>query len=77
MIEIIIAATATYGVSALVSEYSGPFDIFFRLRQRLRVLECTVCLSVWLAIPISIFSGLDIMGYFAVIGVIIIIEGLR
>lgn len=77
MIELIIAAIATYGVSALIAEYGGPFDIFLRLRQKLRVLECTVCLSVWLAIPISIFSGLDIIGYLAVIGAVIIIEGLR
>lgn len=79
MIELIILALATYGVSKLISEYDGFGDIFYKLRRKkwLSMLTCTVCTSVWVAVAFSIVWA---FGYalwltpLAVVGIVIILE---
>ena len=72
MSEIIIAALGVYGVSIILAEYPGPFNILEKLR-RYRVL-CVICLSVWVAIPVAYLAGVDVLGYLAIIGILILIE---
>lgn len=68
----IIAALATYRLAKLISEEEGPFSVFLRLRGALdpdqqtwvgRGLNCIVCVSFWVALPIavilSLFGGVD------------------
>lgn len=71
-----IAVLATYGTSKIISEYDGPYSIFTKIRNKypLSPFLCVVCTSVYLAVPISVVSGLSIIGYLAVIGSIILIE---
>lgn len=76
MIELLIATLATFGLSALISNYDGPYDVFNKLKSKYSVFRCTVCLSVWVAIPISILMYLGIVEYTAIIGAVIIIERL-
>lgn len=76
--EIIIASLATYGISALISNYSGIFNLFERLRNRYpdSAFHCVVCLSVWVAIPISLAMSIGIIGYLAVVGIVIALDTL-
>lgn len=76
MIELIIAALATYGISKLLVEYDGFGDVFYKLRQieLLSMLNCTVCTSVYIAIPIAFFAGVGVLGYFAILGLVILLE---
>lgn len=74
MIEIILATLATFGISALISNYDGLFGVFEWIRSKGTVFSCTVCLSVWIAIPIAYFSGIGLLGFLAVIGGVILIE---
>ena len=73
MIELIIATLGTYGPSTLLAEYDGPLDILSKLRKR-GLPDCAVCLAVWIAIPVSYFAGIGILGYLAVIGGVILLE---
>ena len=79
MIELIIAALATYGVSKLLVEYDGFGNIFYRLRDIswLKMLTCVVCTGTWVGI---IFGIVYLLGYgvylapLAIIGIVILIE---
>ena len=78
----LITALALYGLSALISQYDGPWSVFARLRNKYpnSPLTCTVCLSVWLAIPIillAVFVGTWSIVMFALVGIVIILENLR
>lgn len=77
MNEFILAALATFGLAALVSNYDGAFGILLRLRRKFRVLDCTVCLSTWLALPMLYLTSIGEMTVvlaFAIIGLVIIAE---
>lgn len=74
MIEIITAIIATYGTAALIVSYDGPYDLLFKLRSKVKPFRCVVCTSVWLAIPVSLFSGLTFIEYLAVIGGVILLD---
>lgn len=76
MFDLILAVLATFGTSALITNYGGPIGIFIKLRSKTNVLQCTVCLSVWVAIPISIVSGISLIEYFATLGCVILLERL-
>lgn len=72
----IIAILATYGVSKIVTAYDGPYEVFYKLRDKypLSPFLCLVCTAVWVAVPICIFSGLSVIDYMAVIGAVILME---
>lgn len=75
----LITALAVYGLSALISEYEGPFEAFKRLRGKYpnSALTCVVCTSVWLAVPISLISiyfGVEWLIPSAIVGAVIVGE---
>lgn len=74
-INILIAALGVYGVATLVTEYSGPFNVFDRLRKTKvsGVFECNICLTPYLAIIPAFGLSLGMFGYFAVVGLSIIL----
>lgn len=76
IITIFITALATLGISVIITQYDGPCGIFQKLRSKIpkSPITCTVCLSVWVAIPLSIITEIGLVGYLAVIGFIIIEE---
>lgn len=76
MADVLITALATFGIAALVANYDGPYGIIARLRSKLTVAQCTVCLGVWVAIPLALFTDIGVLGYAAVIGIIILLERL-
>ena len=79
MIDFIIAALATYGISSLVTSYDGLYEVFLKLRQKYphSAFNCPACLSVWFAV---IFTLLIYLGFLwllvplAIVGVVIILE---
>ena len=72
-LTLIVAILAVYGVSTLFAEYNGFKDVFIKLRK-MGMPDCAVCLSVWIAIPISIIAGLSIVEYLSVIGGVILLS---
>lgn len=75
-ISIIISSLATYGVSSLLTNYEGFHGIFSKLRDKYpdSFLQCLVCTSVIVSIFICFMSGVGILGWLAVIGIIILVE---
>lgn len=79
--ELVIAALATYGISALVTQYDGFGHVFLKFRNSYpkSALTCTVCLSVWVAV---IFAAIFWLGWayilspLAFVGVVIVLERL-
>lgn len=68
----IISALATYRLARAISEEEGPFGAFLKLRGAVdpdqktalgRGLNCILCVSFWVALPIaiilSLFGGVD------------------
>jgi len=79
MYEVIIYALATFGVSALLTDYDGPADIFRRAKNKLKALDCLVCTSVYIALLLFVFIATGNGSWLtplAVIGLIVIIERL-
>ena len=61
-----IAALAVWRVTHLLHAEDGPFDVFARLHGRLgegsfgkRLLDCSYCLSRWVAAPAAWLVGRD------------------
>ena len=61
--EIVIYILATWRIVSLISVEKGPFDIFRKLRRRIetgsfidRLIECTWCVSLWVAFGWLIFG---------------------
>jgi hypothetical protein len=59
---VILAALATYRLSRMITDEEGPFRIFAQLRGAFpptnwfgRGLECIMCLSVWVSLPIAAY----------------------
>lgn len=76
MYNFVFSVLATFGSAALIVRYDGPFNIFVRVRSAFHVAHCVVCLSVWLAIPITLVEGLSFIEYLAVLGVLVVLERL-
>ncbi len=76
MFEIVLTAVATFGVSATLTGYDGPFELFSKFRALIPLFQCTVCLSVWIAMPIAIIVGVGIIEYLAALGLIVLAERL-
>lgn len=67
---IVCAAIITYGISTVVSEYSGPFNVFLNLRvSKIGALfECSVCLVPYVAAFPVILLSMGAVEYFVVFG---------
>jgi hypothetical protein len=76
MFEFIMGALAVYGVSTLMSDYGGPKSLLLQLRTKYKLFDCSVCIGVWVAIPIAILLHVGIVGYLAFIGTNIILSRL-
>jgi len=84
VIEFIVASLATYAVSTLVSAYDGPGMIFASLRRvwpnswLQDLLECPVCLSVWVSVPFALLISSDwqqfLLNWLGAVGVVILIK---
>lgn len=64
--QLLIAALFVYRLSRMLAEEEGPFGIFTWLRGLApaqtwlqRGMECVMCLSVWVALPVAICLGGD------------------
>lgn len=58
----IIASLAVYRLSRMISDEEGPWSVFTWLRGLApathwigRGLECILCLSVWIALPVALW----------------------
>jgi len=57
----ILAVLAAWRISHLLANEDGPSAVMVRLRSRLgsgslgRLLDCSLCLSVWVAMPLAFF----------------------
>lgn len=77
MFNLLLLILSVYGASKLLTEYDGPFNVFYRLRNNLNFLNCTVCTSVWVAILFSLllfFGQYWFITVLAVVGAVIFIE---
>ena len=58
-LELFVAVLATWRICHLFAHEDGPFDLIVRLRAPLgdselgRMLDCTYCLSLWVAMPFA------------------------
>jgi len=61
----IISSLATWRLTHLFAKEDGPFDIIFLIRQKAgtrffgKMLDCFYCLSIWIALPLGIWLGLE------------------
>jgi hypothetical protein len=66
----IISALSVWRLTHLLTKEDGPFDLFFRLRQKVgavffgHLLDCFYCLSIWLALPFAIGLGTNLKEVF-------------
>jgi len=84
VIKLILASLATWRLTHLINKEDGPWDSIVKIRNILGnsffgdLMDCFKCLSLWVAIPFSIFvSGWEwetIIILLAISGVAIIIE---
>lgn len=80
--ELIIAALFVYRLARMLAEEEGPFKVFTWLRERAptgtwiaRGVECIMCLSVWVALPVAYYIGGDwILTWLALSAVAVIIK---
>ncbi len=61
-----LAALAVYRISRMITDEEGPFMVFSKLRGIAqpttwigRGLECIMCVSVWVALPVAYYLGGD------------------
>lgn len=61
IIDIVFTALGTYGLATLVTDYSGPFNLFVYLRKK-GVPDCNVCVATWLLLPVLllVMAGLGV-----------------
>lgn len=76
MYNFVITLLAVFGISALIANYGGPYDVFDRLKSEFKLMRCTVCLSVWVGIPIALLTDAGFASYLASVGGVILIERL-
>ena len=58
----ILASLAVYRVSRMITDEEGPFMVFSKVRGWFppttwlgRGLECIMCVSVWIALPVAAY----------------------
>jgi len=77
----LITALSVYGLASLITGYDGPKGMFLKLRNKYpySAINCTVCLSCWIALPMILtgaYLGLAFLAPFAIVGVVILLERL-
>lgn len=77
MIDAVLCAFGVYVLTLVLSSYSGPLDIFSRLRSVLPeplfdLFTCFTCLSFWVGGVFALFAGLSWIEYFASVGIAVI-----
>ena len=74
----LITALAVYGLSSLLTSYDGLWGMFKTLRDKYpnSALQCTVCTSVWVTVPMMLLAYfcLPLVVPFAIVGVVIVLE---
>lgn len=77
--NIFISILGSYAISTLIAEYPGLNGSFDALRALPKhkalqgIIDCNVCLSVFITIPFAVGLNLGLAGYFATIGGVIIL----
>ena len=67
-LKLFLSALAVWRICMLLSIESGPFDVFYKMRLKFKnkflgnLLNCIQCLSIWIAIPFSLWIGKSFMG---------------
>jgi hypothetical protein len=62
-LRFLILALAVWRVTHLIQAEDGPWDVIFKIRKWVgngfvgSLMDCFYCLSIWVAIPFSIFVG--------------------
>ena len=80
--QFLIAALFVYRLSRMVAEEEGPFKLFTWLRSLApestwvqRGMECIMCLSVWVALPVAYWLGGDwVLTWLALSAVAVIVK---
>lgn len=61
-LTLLLASLAVYRLSRMITDEEGPFSVFTTVRGWFppvnwigRGLECIMCLSVWVALPIACY----------------------
>lgn len=78
----LIAALFVYRLARMIAEEEGPFGVFTWLRGLpkpntwiWRGMECIMCLSVWVALPVAYYLGGDwLLTWLALSAVAVIIK---
>lgn len=62
----LLASLAVYRVSRMIADEEGPFSVFAKLRAHFkpdnwigRGLECIMCVSFWVALPVALVVAPD------------------
>ena len=62
-IRFAMASLAAWRITHLFAHEDGPFDVIYRVRALSgagfwgRLLDCFYCLSLWVALPLGLYSG--------------------
>lgn len=63
---LLLASLAVYRLSRMITDEEGPFAVFTKLRGAFpplnwvgRGLECIMCVSVWIALPVALYIDLS------------------
>jgi hypothetical protein len=51
----ILIVLAIWRITSLLSQESGPFDIFEKINKTIPGMDCFWCLSLWAAAPFAYF----------------------
>jgi len=81
-VQLLIAALFVYRLARMLAEEEGPFALFNWVRGLApaqswvqRGLECVMCLSVWVALPVAYWLGGDwVLTWLALSAVAVIIK---
>lgn len=79
LVELLILALATYGISMLLTSSDGLYGVFLRLRNKYpnSALQCLKCTSVYVALGLFIVFLLGWAFWlipFAIVGAVILLE---
>lgn len=77
----ILAVLGTYGVSYSLVYLDGPFGIFERIRDvswidRFGVLLCVPCSSFYIALPMGLFGGFNLISSIGIWGAVVLLDRL-